>query len=182
MPDISPILSLPLIMPAQAQKHVTHNEALRLLDVMVQLAVLNRNLSAAPALPSVGDRHIVAAGAVGTWAGQVGKIALFTSTGVAVLCAIAGLAGPCSGRKRDGGLCGRGVGLADRPDISRDFRGECHGRYDEPLVGAGDGIAVFQRGCRASGEGEQGGGGGYRQFAVSDRIFRPGGNGLGGFG
>ena len=81
MPDISPILSLPLIMPAQAQKHVTHNEALRLLDVMVQLAVLNRNLSAAPALPAVGDRHIVAAGAVGSWAGQVGKIALYTSTG-----------------------------------------------------------------------------------------------------
>ena len=81
MPDISPILSLPLIMPAQAQKHVTHNEALRLLDVMVQLAVLNRNLSAPPALPAVGDRHIVATGAVGLWAGQVGKIALYTSTG-----------------------------------------------------------------------------------------------------
>ena len=81
MPDISPILSLPLIMPAQAQKHVTHNEALRLLDVMVQLAVLNRNLSAPPALPAVGDRHIVATGPVGLWAGQVGKIALYTSTG-----------------------------------------------------------------------------------------------------
>lgn len=81
MPDQSPILSLPLILPAQAQKHVTHNEALRLLDVMVQLAVLNRNLSAAPALPAVGDRHIVASGAVGDWAGQVGKIALYTATG-----------------------------------------------------------------------------------------------------
>ncbi len=81
MPDLSPILSLPLILPAQAQKHVTHNEALRLLDVMVQLAVLNRNLSAAPALPAIGDRHIVAAGAVGAWAGQVGKVALYTSTG-----------------------------------------------------------------------------------------------------
>lgn len=31
--DLSPVLSLPLIQPAQAQKHVTHNEALRLLDV-----------------------------------------------------------------------------------------------------------------------------------------------------
>ena len=81
MPDQSPILSLPFILPAQAQKHVTHNEALRLLDVMVQLAVLNRNLSAAPALPAIGDRHIVAAGAVGSWAGQVGNIALYTSTG-----------------------------------------------------------------------------------------------------
>ena len=81
MPDISPILSLPYILPAQAQKHVTHNEALRLLDVMVQLAVLNRNLSATPALPAIGDRHIVAAGAVGAWAGQVGKIAVYTITG-----------------------------------------------------------------------------------------------------
>ncbi len=81
MPDLSPILSLPLILPAQAQKHVTHNEALRLLDVMVQLAVLNRNLSAAPALPAIGDRHIVATGAVGAWAGQVGKIAVYTVTG-----------------------------------------------------------------------------------------------------
>lgn len=81
MPDLSPILSLPLILPAQAQKHVTHNEALRLLDVLVQLAVLNRNLSAAPALPAIGDRHIVASGAVGAWAGQVGKIALYTVTG-----------------------------------------------------------------------------------------------------
>lgn len=81
MPDLSPILSLPLILPAQAQKHVTHNEALRLLDVMVQLAVLNRNLSAGPALPAIGDRHIVATGAVGVWAGQVGKIAVYTVTG-----------------------------------------------------------------------------------------------------
>ena len=81
MPDLSPILSLPLLLPAQAQKHVTHNEALRLLDVMVQLAVLNRNLSAAPALPAIGDRHIVATGAVGVWAGKIGKIAVFTVTG-----------------------------------------------------------------------------------------------------
>ena len=90
MPDISPILSLPYILPAQAQKHVTHNEALRLLDVMVQLAVLNRNLSAAPALPAIGDRHIVAAGAVGTWAGQVGKIAVYTITGWQFFAALQG--------------------------------------------------------------------------------------------
>ena len=32
MPDLSPILSLPLMQASQAQKHVTHNEALRLLD------------------------------------------------------------------------------------------------------------------------------------------------------
>ncbi len=90
MPDLSPILSLPLILPAQAQKHVTHNEALRLLDVMVQLSVLNRTLSAAPALPAIGDRHIVATGAVGVWAGQVGKIAVYTSTGWQFFAPLAG--------------------------------------------------------------------------------------------
>ena len=29
MPDITPNLALPFILPSQAQKHVTHNEALQ---------------------------------------------------------------------------------------------------------------------------------------------------------
>jgi hypothetical protein len=81
MPDDTTILSLPLILPAQAQKHVTHNEALVALDLIVQLTVINRTLTTAPALPSVGDRHIVAAGATGTWVGQSGRIALYTVAG-----------------------------------------------------------------------------------------------------
>lgn len=79
MPDTSTILSLPLILPAQAQKHVTHNEALRLLDVMVQLAVKNRVLSTPPASPVLGDRYIVPVAASGDWAGQAGRIALYES-------------------------------------------------------------------------------------------------------
>jgi hypothetical protein len=62
-------LMLPFIMAAQAQKHVTHNEALRLLDGLVQLAVLDRTRTAPPASPADGDRHIVASGASGHWAG-----------------------------------------------------------------------------------------------------------------
>ncbi len=81
MPDDTTILSLPLILPAQAQKHVTHNEALLKLDLMVQLAVLNRTLTTPPALPTIGDRHIVAVGATGPWVGQAGRIALFTEAG-----------------------------------------------------------------------------------------------------
>ncbi|MES2843534.1 MAG: DUF2793 domain-containing protein [Pseudomonadota bacterium] len=77
MPDATPILSLPLILPAQAQKHVTHNEALRLLDILVQLAVLDTDRVDAPATPDEGHRHIVAAGATGLWAGQDTKIAAF---------------------------------------------------------------------------------------------------------
>lgn len=77
MTDNSPILSLPLIQPAQAQKHVTHNEAVMALDVVVQLAVADRTRSTPPATPAEGDRHIVATGATGTWAGQAGRIALW---------------------------------------------------------------------------------------------------------
>jgi hypothetical protein len=33
---VTPHLALPLMAAAQAQKHVTHNEALRLLDGLVQ--------------------------------------------------------------------------------------------------------------------------------------------------
>ena len=81
MPDETTILSLPLILPAQAQKHVTHNEALAQLDLIVQLTVIDRVRTTAPGLPAVGDRHIVAPGATGPWAGQEGRIALYTATG-----------------------------------------------------------------------------------------------------
>ncbi len=77
MPDDTPILGLPLILPAQAQKHVTHNEALRLLDILVQLTVLDRDLNAAPATPTEGDRYIVGPNPTGVWAGQAGRIAAF---------------------------------------------------------------------------------------------------------
>ena len=77
MPDDTTILSLPLILPAQAQKHVTHNEALAKLDLIVQLAVISRALTTAPALPTLGDRYIVAAGATGPWIGQSGRIAFY---------------------------------------------------------------------------------------------------------
>ena len=69
MSDISPHLLLPYILAAQAQKHVTHNDAIRLLDAVVQLSVLDRDLTAPPALPADGDRYIVASGATGLWAG-----------------------------------------------------------------------------------------------------------------
>lgn len=79
MPDISPILALPLLQPAQAQKHVTVNEALLLLEAAVQLVVEDRSRTAPPAEPGQGQRHLVAPGAVGDWAGQEGAVAVFDS-------------------------------------------------------------------------------------------------------
>lgn len=73
----SALLGLPYIQAAQAQKHVTHNEALRALDVMVQAAVTDRDRATPPGSPAEGNRHIVAAGASGDWAGHETEIALF---------------------------------------------------------------------------------------------------------
>ncbi len=69
MSDTSTHLGLPYLLAAQAQKHVTHNEALRLLDAMVQLSVLDRTRTTPPASPADGDRYLVASGATGLWAG-----------------------------------------------------------------------------------------------------------------
>ncbi|WP_039018535.1 DUF2793 domain-containing protein [Halocynthiibacter namhaensis] len=72
----SPILSMPYIAPSQAQKHVTHNEALRLLDVLVELSVDSRTTATPPTTPVEGQRFIVAAGATGDWSGHENQIAL----------------------------------------------------------------------------------------------------------
>ncbi len=70
-------LKLPFLEAAQAQKHVTVNEALRALDALVQLVVKSRALSAPPTTPAEGDRYIVAPAATGAWTGAEGKVAAF---------------------------------------------------------------------------------------------------------
>lgn len=75
--DLSPNLSLPYIADAQAQKHVTHNEAIRTLDALVQLAVLDRDLAAPPASPANGDRYIVGPSPSGAWTSQADRVAAY---------------------------------------------------------------------------------------------------------
>lgn len=70
-------LALPYLEAAQAQKHVTHNEALTALDAIVMLSVLDRDLTAPPGGESDGDRYLVGASATGDWSGQDGKIAAY---------------------------------------------------------------------------------------------------------
>lgn len=73
--DLTPRLGLPYLLPAQAQKHVTVNEALGRLDALAQLAVVSRSLSAPPAMPAAGECHLVGPAPSGLWSGQAGKIA-----------------------------------------------------------------------------------------------------------
>ena len=74
----TPALRLPFILNGQAQKHVTHNEALVALDALVQLAVVSVGEDGPPASPAEGERHIVGDAPTGAWDGHAGEVAAFT--------------------------------------------------------------------------------------------------------
>lgn len=78
---LSSRLELPYLEPAQAQKHVTHNEALRKLDMLVQLSVQGFNENTPPALPVTGQVFALGAAPTGDWAGQADMLALREDTG-----------------------------------------------------------------------------------------------------
>lgn len=97
--ETTPNLALPYIMPAQAQKHVTHNEAICALDAMVQLAVLDRGLTEPPTEPAEGDRHIVGAGATGALGGRDGQVAAWQDGAWAFLAPRPGWRAPVLGER-----------------------------------------------------------------------------------
>src|SRR3990172_4556205 len=77
MAEESAKLRIPYIAAAQAQKHVTHNEALSLLDTLVQLSVLDKDLATPPGSPDEGDTYIVAGSATGAWTGWETRVVRF---------------------------------------------------------------------------------------------------------
>ncbi len=74
-------LRLPFIEASQAQKHVTHNESLRILDALVMLGVKDRDLSAPPGSPAEGDRYLVKTPGTGAFAGHDDHIASYADGG-----------------------------------------------------------------------------------------------------
>lgn len=73
-------LAIPVIAASQAQKHVSVNEGMLALDAIVQLTVIDKDLTAPPGSPSSGDRYIVGTSATGDWAGQDGNIAAYQNS------------------------------------------------------------------------------------------------------
>lgn len=80
MSQTSPVMGLPYLQPAQAQKHVTHNEALRILDAVTQLSVATAPQSDPPTDPQEGARYIVDGGGTSAWAGQDQAIAVYVDS------------------------------------------------------------------------------------------------------
>lgn len=81
MSDVSARLDLPYIAPSQAQKHVTHNEALQRLDALTQLYIETLNALSPPAVPAPGEVYALGASPSGAWAGQGGQLAYWTGAG-----------------------------------------------------------------------------------------------------
>ena len=81
MSETSPILALPYLLAAQAQKHVTHNEALQLLDALVQLRVSRFDAETPPLTPAPGAAYALGALPTGAWAGQAAQLAVWQGEG-----------------------------------------------------------------------------------------------------
>lgn len=73
--------NLPLLDAAQAQKHVTLNEALVRADALAAGRVETLGAGVPPASPVDGEAHVVGAGATGGWAGQDDAVALWVNGG-----------------------------------------------------------------------------------------------------
>ena len=76
----SAALGLPFLQPGQALKHITINEALAALDLLVQLAVISLALAAPPPEPAEGDAYIIPDGGA-DWPGQPSDVAVWRNGG-----------------------------------------------------------------------------------------------------
>jgi hypothetical protein len=73
----TPNLKMPYLVAAQAQKEVTHNDALNDLDCLAQLSVIDGALSVPPVSPDIGDTYIIGESPSGAWSGFAGNVTAY---------------------------------------------------------------------------------------------------------
>jgi hypothetical protein len=80
----TPNLGLELVPANSLQPSIPLNDALQVIDALLQLAVEDKDLTAPPATveSDSGKRWIVPTAATGAWAGKTGQIALCTGAGL----------------------------------------------------------------------------------------------------
>ena len=130
-------LGLPLLSAGQAQKEITHNEALALLDAAVGAVAESVGDNVPPSAPEPGQCWLVGDAPTGEWAGQTGALACWTGSGWRFVPAIEGmqvwvrdaelLAVRSAGDWAIGDVrCDRPIKVRKRAaGISRDFLGHC---------------------------------------------------------
>lgn len=75
----TPRLVLPYLVAGQAQKEITHNDALNDVDALMQISVINRTTATPPVSPLEGDSYIIAASPTGVWSGNANAVATYYS-------------------------------------------------------------------------------------------------------
>lgn len=85
-------LGLPLLQTGQAQKEISHNEALTLLDFAVQPVVEAVGVDTPPTAPALGACWVVGAAPNGAWTGQAHAIAGWSAGGWRFIAAHDGIA------------------------------------------------------------------------------------------
>lgn len=89
--DTTARLALPLLQPGQAQKEIWHNEALALLDLLVQPAAVATAATTPPAAPVAGQCWVLGAAPAGAWSGQAQAVAGWTAGGWRFAPAVEGM-------------------------------------------------------------------------------------------
>lgn len=80
MPN-TPNIALPLLYSAQAQKEITHNEALILIDALLPGSVMAQANDPATLTPEPGQAWIIGSAPLADWEGHATKIAVFSEGG-----------------------------------------------------------------------------------------------------
>lgn len=75
MPNTTGRLLLPYILQSQSQKEVSHNDALNILDVLIQAVAQDVGLNTPPGSPSIGQCWVVGLSPTGAWSGKANYIA-----------------------------------------------------------------------------------------------------------
>lgn len=91
MTDTTDRLDLPLLASGQAQKELTHNEALTRLSFASQTSVVAVAPAGEPSSPAAGQCWIVGAAPSGAWAGRAHHLACWTANGWRFLAPFDGL-------------------------------------------------------------------------------------------
>ena len=87
----TPRLALPFLSQGQAQKEITHNEALQILDFLVAGAVAEPPRNDPPASPAIDDCYIVGPAPTSLWAGWADAVAGFSVGGWRRIAAVPGM-------------------------------------------------------------------------------------------
>ena len=85
-------LGLPLLQSGQAQKEMSHNEALTLLDLAVQPVVESVGMNAPPTAPVAGICWVIGTAPSGAWTGQAQALAGWSEAGWRFIAARDGMA------------------------------------------------------------------------------------------